>query len=202
MRTRMILAVVTLAMALFTTARAQSWLYVLEGTFRQETTYTYQVILQPSAKATTATLPLLREIDEPWYAVRIKEQAVTASLAPSNQKTSDDTWGNRWTILSWPQLSAETIVKRQSRVVSEALYGPIRTSDPYPLTRTALTRVPGEALKGTNDIQKDDPSIRALASAAVAGCLTELEAVAEPPRLFRRVDHLSPATVTGPFSLW
>jgi len=24
----------------------------------------------------------------------------------------------------------------------------------------------------------------------------------EPPRLFRRVDYLSPATVTGPFSLW
>jgi transglutaminase-like putative cysteine protease len=153
------------------------WLYVLEGKLVQETEYVYRVLMDP-AWSVTATLPELRETAQPWYTVRVEEASVQASTAPSNEWAEEDTWGNRWRSLYWPQLAEALTLERRAVVVSEAVYGAVRTSDPYPLTKAARSAVPRSALSATQNIQKDDSTIVALAGEAVKGCVSELEAVA------------------------
>jgi transglutaminase-like putative cysteine protease len=176
MRLRWLLLAVMFVAPSAGSASASSWLYVLEGTFRQEIDYVYRVLLEPDWSV-SATVPQLRDTEQPWYAVDVLDQTIGSSLAPSSEWTETDSWGTRWTTFFWNQLSEQTPFERTSRLVSEATYGAMHTRDPYPLDPKVVSSLPREALKATQNIQKDDPAIVALAREAVAGCATELEAV-------------------------
>ncbi|MEW5826329.1 MAG: transglutaminase domain-containing protein [Candidatus Bipolaricaulota bacterium] len=177
MRRKGLASLIVMAISCLAMGASSSWLYVLEGTFRQEIDYVYRVMLEPDWSV-SATVPQLRETTQPWYAVDVLGETIGSTLAPSSEWTETDGWGTRWTTFFWNQLVDSTTFERTTRLVSDATYGAMHTNDPYPLDRKVTSSLPREALRATQSIQKDDAAISALARAAVAGCATELEAVA------------------------
>jgi len=201
MRTRVFLVVAAVGLLWAAAASAvpdPSWLYVLEGKHVQETDYAYRIFLEPDWSV-SATFPRLREAQQPWYTVRVEESSVQASTAVASEWTEEDTWGNRWQTVYWSQLAERTTLERRALVVTEAMYGPVRTRDPYPLSKSARSSVPRAALSATDVVQKDDASIKDLAEEAVRGCVSELEAVARILALVgRRVVYACSADLCEP----
>ena len=158
---------------------AESWLHVFEGTLRQETTYAYTVHLEPENRRFDVTLPLLPDVRQPWYRVSILDQWIEADVPWSNQWEETDPWGwpNVWSIQSW-NTSAESLdVTRHVRAISEALYGPIRLNDPFPLEPHGLPVEAYDQSIPKQEIQAGDRTIVSLAEGLVEGARTQLEAV-------------------------
>jgi transglutaminase-like putative cysteine protease len=160
-------------------ARGSSWLYALEGVFRQETEYTYRLSLTPEGESFDVTLPLLLDVEQPWYRVAIESQEVVSDIPWRTRWEEDDPWGwpSRWATLTWGATSDEVCVERIVRAVSEAEYGVIRLRDAYPVDPASVPIEGYDGLGPTSQIQSGDPAIVAIAESLAAGCRTELEVV-------------------------
>lgn len=154
-RRLLVLQAVTLPSVGVTAAEEDSWLYVLEGTLRQETDYTYVLCLTAEERSFEATIPLLGSVDQPWYRVSIAEQLVMSDIEWTSEREEADPWGwpNRWTILGWRTEAPEIRVERRVHAVSRADYGAILTRDPYPVDRTKLPFEAHDGLYPTLQIQ-------------------------------------------------
>jgi len=158
---------------------AEPWLYAMEGTFRQETRYTYHLEFEPESRRFDVTVPLLQDVEQPWYTVTILDQTLTSDVPWQSRYEEADPWGwpNVWSILSWGPGAERIQVERSVRAISEALYGPILSADPFPVEAFRLPMEAYDQLIATSFIQSGDPAIVSEAERLVAGARTELEAV-------------------------
>ncbi|UCF09513.1 MAG: transglutaminase family protein [Candidatus Bipolaricaulota bacterium] len=154
-----------------------SELYLLEGSFRQRTEYLYELTLAPDGGWLEADVYMVPQIEQPWYRVHVERQELSASFPWLSTSYDENRHGRGWTSLRWQDPPDEVVVTRSVDAISEAIYGPITVSDPFPVERSALPSLAVRGLESTDQIQADDPTVRAIADAAVSGCRTQLEAV-------------------------
>ncbi len=172
-----ILAVALVVGQVSESAVQQPFLYTLTGALIQVTDYTYTVTLHPTDNILQVTVPLIRQTVQPWYQVTIATQEVSANKLWQESHEETDRLGNRWMSLSWRNPPATVILKRYVQATTTALYGPIISSDTYPLPSGALPAAVYEWLLPSGTIQSTDSKIRAMADSVVQGARTELEAV-------------------------
>jgi transglutaminase-like putative cysteine protease len=176
--TAAVLALLLVSCACAIHAEGGPGLFVLEGTYRQRTDYAYELTLTHAGGWLEAIVYTVPPIDQPWYRVLLEHQELIAT-APWQRISSDENrWGRGWTTLRWNDAPDEIVVTREVVAVSEAAYGPILLADPYPVRRDELTTLVRRGLESTEQIQCDDPTIRAIASAVVSDSRTQMEAVA------------------------
>jgi len=169
-----LLAVVVLSIS---GAAEEPFLYALNGVFSQISDYTYTVIMAPDSGALEATVARIRETDQLWYRVRVESEGFDATEAWTSLTELGDRFGNTRVTATWRRPGEEVEFYRHVRAESEAVYGPIVSSDFYPIPQSALPIDAYEWLGGTADVQTYNPQVKGLAVDIVGEARTELEAV-------------------------
>lgn len=155
-----------------------SALFALDGTFKQETVYSYTVTATPEGSApVTITLPLPQGWEQTGHSEKILSLTVDAVPEPSTRWDKKDRWGNVWQTLRWMRPGSEVQAIRRAVVETSTEYGPIVTSSPYPVDRRKLPWEASNWLWQDQSVQSGHPEIRELATTLVRGCRTQLEAV-------------------------
>lgn len=158
-------------------ALADSNLVVLEGSLIQTTNYIYRLTLEPEGRTLNARVAILDPVDQPWYKVSLLEQSFTSSTIWSSRVDEIDVNGNRTAQFDWSSVSGQVVLERHIRSVSEAIYGPIHLSDPFPIDKNSLPWNIRNKLRPTDQYQSDNSTIAAFATAITGPSPTQLAAV-------------------------
>ena len=185
MAKRGILCLMTIVLTAWV-GQAASNLEVLEGIFRQTTAYTYTLTLEPDSRTADARIASLSPVDQPWYRVQIMSQTLAANTPWDVRQDQEDKNGNRIAELLWRHASEEIVITRTVQAVSEAVYGPMTLSDPYPIATASVPWSIRSALQPGSQYQSDDASLRATARGVTEGSLSQLDAVVRVLSWIRR----------------
>jgi hypothetical protein len=158
-------------------AFADSNLVVLEGSLIQTTDYVYRLTLEPEGRTLDANVAMLDAVDQPWYKVTILEQSFTSSTSWSSRRDAIDLNGNQTAQFDWSSVSGQVVLERHVRSVSEAIYGHISLSDPFPMDENSLPWSIRNKLRPTDQYQSTDSTIAAFASGITGPSPTQLDAV-------------------------
>ncbi len=153
-------------------------LFVLEGLFRQETSYAYTVTANPGAPGpVTITIPLPSSGRTLGHSQEIASCELLGVPSPDRQWEETDVLGNTWASMHWSWAAGELQLTRQIYSVEETFYRPIVTSSKYPVD---LRTLPLEAIRWlgpTPEIQSTAREVRELSSELVDGSVAQIEAV-------------------------
>lgn len=158
-------------------------LFALEGTFIQETVYTYTITATPDTFPSDVAVTMRVPTSRTWQYRRTQEiSGLSQAWNPDPETTSEETdgWGNVWSAATWSEASAAVEFVTQVRCREETMFEPILTwSNGYPLD---VNRLPEDVLQWLEPdsrefIQSDAPEIRQLAQELSSGTVLQLEVV-------------------------
>ncbi len=186
MRRHLLLVLVPTAIALLSSAFAVAYepggpvLFALEGTFIQDTVYTYVITAEPEEfpadVSVTTTVPTSRT----WQYRRSQEISdLSQDWAPTPDSISqdDDAMGNLWSTATWVGVSEVVESLTQVRCREETVFEPILTwSNSYPVDPRSFW---GKEhwLEPDGFVQSDAPEIRELAETLTEGARLQIEVV-------------------------
>jgi len=174
------IAFLLMLMTLLAAAAADPILFGLEGTFRQETDYTYTVTVTPTSSPNdlSITMPIPQTREFIGHRQVITDLDQMWNLLPDDLQEDVDESGNHWSTATWSSASGEIEFSRSVHCSEETSYSPFLTQSPYPRD---LAILPADAMRWLDDdawqIQADAPEIRELALDLAQGAVTEIEVV-------------------------
>lgn len=112
----------------------------------------------------------------------------TATPQPSSVQDKTDAYGNRYLVLTWPGTAGQVEVVSEYDVAAGVDFAPLPMTAPYPLPAASIPAEASVYLQPSEQVQSNDPDIRALAAELAKGAKTEHEAVTRI--LHWVVDHL------------
>jgi transglutaminase-like putative cysteine protease len=153
-------------------------LFLLQGTFAQETVYTYTVEFDRGSESTIDySMAGVRTFSQTGHSQAVATHDIVGEPALSSTSQGTDPLGNEYYLLHWDSTAEHLTARRIVQLTTTTAYGPILTTAAYPLPPGTIGGDLADFLEPTSQMQSDDPSIRAKADELVAGATTELEAV-------------------------
>ncbi|MGB2982358.1 MAG: hypothetical protein WBC63_00680, partial [Candidatus Bipolaricaulia bacterium] len=105
-------------------------LFALEGTFIQETVYTYTITATPDTFPSDVAVTMRVPTSRTWQYRRTQEiSGLSQAWNPDPETTSEETdgWGNVWSAATWSEASAAVEFVTQVRCREETMFEPILT---------------------------------------------------------------------------
>jgi transglutaminase-like putative cysteine protease len=153
-------------------------LYILQGTFAQQTAYTYTVEFdRGSQTAIDYSVAGVRSFSQAGHSQTVASQEFVCDPAISTITSGDDVLENEYWLLHWDSPPDHLIARRIVQLQTATDYSPILSTTPYPVPAGTFGGDLAVYLQPTSQMQSDHPSILAKANELVAGATTELEAV-------------------------
>jgi len=158
-------------------------LFVLDGSFIQETDYTYAITATPETFPSDVSLTMHVPVTRTWQYRRsqeISDLQQTWNPTPSATEQRTDAMGNAWSTASWLAASQAVEAVEQVTCREETQFEPIVTWDNY--HTASKLRYPEDVRQWLEPdpygfIQSDAPEIRQLARDLVAGAVLQIDVV-------------------------
>jgi len=153
-------------------------LYVLQGTFRQHTTYAYTVTATPADTFyISTTVPLPHTNTLLGHRQKIVACEIIADPIADSGWQMTDSFGTVWSTTEWYYVPESTVLTRQVECIDETTYGNIVTSSGYPVSTTEIPSSVKRWLEADSVSQSTVPEIVRLAEELARDTRTQIEVV-------------------------